>query len=36
VSRADALDKGKWIRAIRKVGNVETSDPVVDPMFAEG
>jgi hypothetical protein len=32
VSRVDALEKVKWIRAIRKVGDVEISDPVDDPM----
>jgi hypothetical protein len=32
VSRVDALEKVKWIRAIKKVGNVEISDPVDDPV----
>jgi hypothetical protein len=32
VSRIDALEKVKWIRAIRKVGDVEISDLVGDLM----
>ena len=32
VQRADALVRGKWIRAIKKVGEIEISDPVDDPM----
>lgn len=32
VLRADALEKGKWVRAVRKVGEVVISDPVDDPM----
>jgi hypothetical protein len=32
VNRVDALEKVKWIRAIRKVEDVEISDPVDDPM----
>jgi hypothetical protein len=32
VSRVDALEKVKWIRAIKKVGDVEISDPVDGPM----
>jgi hypothetical protein len=32
VSRVDALEKVKLIRAIEKVGDVEISDPVDDPM----
>ena len=28
MSRVDALEKVKWIRAIRKVGDVEISDPI--------
>jgi hypothetical protein len=32
VSWVDALKKFKWIRDVRKVGNVEISDPVDYPM----
>jgi hypothetical protein len=32
VSRVDALEKAKWIRAVRKVEDMEIRDPVDDPM----
>jgi hypothetical protein len=32
VSMVGVLEKVKWIKAIRKVGDVEISDPVDDPM----
>jgi hypothetical protein len=32
VIRVDALEKVEWIRAIRKVGDVEISDSVDDLM----
>ena len=32
MKRVDALEKVKWIRSIRKIGGVEISDPVGDPM----
>jgi hypothetical protein len=28
----DVLDKGKWLRTTRKVGDVAISDPIDDPI----
>ena len=32
VSRVDALEKSKWEELVKKVGDVEISDPVDDPV----